>query len=172
MLIIFAGLPGSGKTTIAKELAMRLGAVYLRIDTIEQALREGGLQAEQIGGLGYLIASRTACENLRTDRMVVVDSVNPWQLTRDMYRDAAKVAGVEYVEIEVHCSNEVLHRSRVEGRISDIARHIQPSWDEVLNRDYHAWDNQPLRIDSSETTTSEAVRMLIQLIESHSRSSR
>ena len=40
MLIIFSGLPGSGKSTIARALAKRLGAVYLRIDTIEQAIRE------------------------------------------------------------------------------------------------------------------------------------
>ena len=40
MLIIFSGLPGSGKSTIARALAQQLGAVYLRIDTIEQAIRE------------------------------------------------------------------------------------------------------------------------------------
>lgn len=41
MLIIFSGLPGCGKSTIARALAKRLGAVYLRIDTIEQAIRDG-----------------------------------------------------------------------------------------------------------------------------------
>jgi predicted kinase len=35
MLIIFGGLPGTGKTTISKEVAKRLKAVYLRVDTIE-----------------------------------------------------------------------------------------------------------------------------------------
>jgi SpoVK/Ycf46/Vps4 family AAA+-type ATPase len=33
VFIIFCGLPGTGKTTLARELARRLGAVYLRIDT-------------------------------------------------------------------------------------------------------------------------------------------
>ena len=33
MLIIFAGLPGVGKTSIARELGRRLGAAHLRIDT-------------------------------------------------------------------------------------------------------------------------------------------
>lgn len=38
MLLIFGGLPGTGKSTIARLLAARLGAVWLRIDSIEQAL--------------------------------------------------------------------------------------------------------------------------------------
>ena len=37
-LLIFGGLPGTGKSTIARLLAARLGAVWLRIDSIEQAL--------------------------------------------------------------------------------------------------------------------------------------
>jgi cytidylate kinase len=37
MLIIFGGLPGTGKTAIAQQLARELGAVYLRIDSMEQA---------------------------------------------------------------------------------------------------------------------------------------
>ena len=38
MLIIFGGLPATGKTTIARDLARQLGATYLRIDTIEHAI--------------------------------------------------------------------------------------------------------------------------------------
>ncbi len=37
MLVVFAGLPGAGKTTIARLLAKRLDAIYLRIDTIGAA---------------------------------------------------------------------------------------------------------------------------------------
>ncbi|MGO6670405.1 AAA family ATPase, partial [Rhizobium ruizarguesonis] len=43
MLIIFGGLPGSGKTTIARALAERLNAVHVRVDTIEQAIRASGI---------------------------------------------------------------------------------------------------------------------------------
>jgi predicted kinase len=42
MLIVFAGLPASGKSSIARALAQDLGAVWLRIDSIEQAIRESG----------------------------------------------------------------------------------------------------------------------------------
>jgi predicted kinase len=39
MLIVFGGLPGVGKSTIATMLSRRLGATHLRIDSIVQALR-------------------------------------------------------------------------------------------------------------------------------------
>ncbi|WP_371126640.1 AAA family ATPase [Variovorax sp. EL159] len=35
MLIVLGGLPGTGKTTIAREIVARSRAVYLRIDAIE-----------------------------------------------------------------------------------------------------------------------------------------
>lgn len=38
MLIVIGGLPATGKTTLARLLASRTGAVHLRVDTIEQAV--------------------------------------------------------------------------------------------------------------------------------------
>jgi predicted kinase len=37
ILVVFAGLPGSGKFVLARRLADATGATYLRIDTIESA---------------------------------------------------------------------------------------------------------------------------------------
>ena len=38
-LFIFSGLPAVGKSTLAKFVLKEFGAVYLRIDTIEQGLK-------------------------------------------------------------------------------------------------------------------------------------
>lgn len=161
MLIIFSGLPGVGKSSIARELVKRLGAFYLRADTIEQAMREYGLEADSIGGMGYVVGYRVATENLRMGHLVVADTVNPWQLTRDAWRQAALDAGSTYLDVEVVCSDPVEHRRRVESRQPDIPGFKLPSWTEVIEREYHAWDVEPIRIDTAELSLDDAVKTLL-----------
>ena len=74
-LVVFSGLPGVGKSTIARLLSARLRAAYLRIDTIEQAIRSGGVGG--VGPAGYEVANRLAVENLRLGRHVVADCAKP-----------------------------------------------------------------------------------------------
>jgi hypothetical protein len=76
MLIAFGGLPGTGKTTVAQKLARELAAVYLRIDTLEQAFNTSVSGQADIGPAGYLAAYAIAGENLRLGSSVVADSVN------------------------------------------------------------------------------------------------
>jgi predicted kinase len=38
MLLMFAGLPATGKSTVAQLIARRCDATYLRIESIEQAI--------------------------------------------------------------------------------------------------------------------------------------
>src|SRR5215468_7214546 len=116
MLIIFGGLPGVGKTVIARQLARELGAVYLRVDSIEQALRDSGIVTGSMDDAGHFVGYALAEENLRLGRMVVADSVNPLRVTRNAWLEVARKAGVDAVEIEVRCSDAGEHRRRVERR--------------------------------------------------------
>src|ERR1700729_2499064 len=98
MLIVFAGLPGSGKSSIARALAQELDAVWLRIDSIEQAIRKSSAGTGSVDDAGYRAAYAVAEDNLRLGRVVIGDSVNPWMLTRDAWRDAGLRAGAHVVE--------------------------------------------------------------------------
>ena len=137
MLITLGGLPAVGKSTLARSLARRIGAVHLRIDTIEQAMRNAGFTVS--GPEGYLAARDLAEDELRIGHTVIVDSVNPVAITREYWRETAARLTVKLVEIEVVCSDERQHRRRVESRITDIPGLVLPTWQQVLDRDYEPW---------------------------------
>jgi predicted kinase len=161
MLVVVGGLPGVGKTTIARELVRATGAVYVRIDSIEQSLRNAGWQIE---GEGYRVAHAIAEDNLRLGRMAVADCVNPWPLTREEWRAVADRAGVRVVEAEIVCSDANEHRRRVESRQADIAGHRLPTWPEVVERDYRAWDTERLVIDTAQFSVEQSVRTILSAI--------
>lgn len=156
-LVVFGGLPGVGKTTIAGRLAAETGAVFLRIDVIEMALHDEGVEVE---GQGYAVAYALAESNLRLGLSVVADSVNPIALTRDAWRAVATRAGAKLVEVEVICSDAAEHRRRVEGRVSDLVGFVPPTWDEVVGRDYQARDDDRLVIDTAVVEPDGAVALI------------
>ncbi|HGH3371445.1 TPA: AAA family ATPase [Kluyvera cryocrescens] len=161
MLIIFSGLPGSGKSTIAQALAKKLNAVYLRIDTIEQAIRDAESEEREMGPQGYFVAYSLARENLKMGATVIADSVNPLAITRDAYRDVALSAGSDYLEVEVVCSDQVQHREQVEQRKSEVKGLSLPDWDDVTSLSYETWDRDRLVLDSAKLSVSQSVEMVI-----------
>jgi predicted kinase len=160
MLIIFGGLPATGKTTIARNLAQQLGATYLRIDTIEQALRDSTVEGLQVNEEGYRIAYAVAEDNLRLGRTVISDSVNPIRLSRDAWIDVAHRAQARAVEVEVICSDLQLHRQRVETRSVDIRGLKPPTWEQVVAREYDPWNREHIVIDTAGRSAAESVEEL------------
>ena len=91
MIIQVIGLPGSGKTTFAKELADRINAVHLNADAVRAELNkdlgfspEDRLeQARRMGALSRLLADQ--------GYHVVVDFVNPTKETRSSFGKPDKI---------------------------------------------------------------------------------
>ncbi|MBV6633714.1 MAG: AAA family ATPase [Alphaproteobacteria bacterium] len=168
VLVIFGGLPGSGKTTTARALADHLDAFHLRIDTIEQAIQRSVLKVDQVEDAGYLAAYGVAGDNLRGDRIVIADSVNPIALTRDDWVAVATKANAKFLEVEVVCSDQVEHRRRVEERVADIQGHKLPTWQEVLDREYEPWSERAagkrLVLDTARLSCEECVTEIEQAL--------
>lgn len=161
MLIVLSGLPGAGKTTIARELVPQCHAVFLRIDTIEQALLPSLGTKGDLGPLGYVVAYELARSNLCLGGTVVVDAVNPLSASRAAWRAVAESTCSDILEVEIVCSDASEHRRRVESRKADIAGHILPTWDEVQGREYEPWATNRLVIDSAQTSARDAASMIL-----------
>jgi len=150
LLIVMGGLPGSGKTTVSRLLAERLKGTYIRIDTLEQALRNAG--AMDNGPEGYAVGYAIAEENLRAGNIVIADSVNSLPITRNAWREIAARTSATLLEIEVICSDKAEHKRRVEARQPDIPGQKVPTWQAVLDREYHPWNTKNITVDTAKAT--------------------
>jgi hypothetical protein len=81
-------------------------------------------------------------------------------LTRNAWRDAGLRAGVRVVEIETICSDLAEHRRRIETRSNEVPGMILPSWQEVIDRDYRAWDREHVTIDTAGRSVEACVELI------------
>lgn len=147
---------------MAQALARRIGAVYLRVDTVEQAIRTSAPLAEggDVGPSGYVTLYRLAADNLRLGQTVVADSVNPLPETRKAFRDVAEECGGRFLEVEIVCSDAAVHRHRAETRSPSVVGLSPPSWEVIQNLHYEPW-KADLRIDTARLSVEDSVAVIM-----------
>lgn len=163
-LLVLAGRPGTGKTTLAANVVRATGASYLRVDVIESLLAR---EQAQVGATGYAVCHGLARSNLLLGNDVVVDAVNPVPEARAAWTHTAADAGADLHVVELHLDDEAEHRRRVEQRTSDLDGHRPPTWAEVTSSDWTPWDVERdgprTRIDA--TDPHEALDQVLRLVD-------
>lgn len=148
ILLALSGLPGVGKTTLAKDLAARVRAVHLRVDSVESALKRSALRPRSAADAGYLAIAAIAKDNLFLGFDVIADTVNPLEVTRELWARTAVGGAARLLNIEVVCSDRALHRHRVETRKSDVEGLVVPDWQAVSARMFEPWEGDRVIVDT------------------------
>ena len=140
-VLVVSGLPGSGKSTIAEDIANQLRLPIFSVDPIESSIIKSGIKRSFETGLAaYLVAEALADEQLDLGLSVIIDAVNPVQEARDMWQNLSHKHNAKLIIIECVLDRD-LHKQRIESRVRNIHGIAEVTWSDVEDRrnEYLAW---------------------------------
>lgn len=152
-LIIFSGLPGTGKSTLAEAVGKALQIPVFAKDWLEAVLLQSGLKPmnedKSLGFAGYELLTVLAQRQLMLGQSVILDSVAASQTIRTMWRQLAEQYDADCCVIECICSDESLHRSQLKQRERNIPGWHELEWSEVerVKGYYSQWAGHHLVLD-------------------------
>jgi predicted kinase len=150
VLAVFAGLPGTGKSTLAVRVGAALPGALLAVDTVDHVLHSYQVTENRPGYTAYGVVAALAAVQLGLGQSVVVDAVNPIRAAREIWADLAQRAQVPLRVLEVVCGDETEHRRRVQRRV-DTGVPGAVDWAQVLQRKvaYEPYVGPRLVVDTS-----------------------
>lgn len=117
-LVVVCGLPGVGKTTVAREIVDRLDARLVRTDVVRKEILTEPRYTEAETQLVYEEALDRARETLQEGTDVVIDGTFRDREYRIRALETAEEVDVEFRLVRVVCDEDVVRR-RIQERVDD-----------------------------------------------------
>ncbi|MDY0910481.1 AAA family ATPase [Microbacterium sp. CFBP9034] len=128
-LVVVTGLPGTGKSTLAEGIATAAGAPAFSVDWLLGAIAPSGVldgaPRPVVRGIYERLLRSLLSRQLMLGQSAILDTIAADETIQE-WSSIAHQHGGRLITIECVCSNEAVHRSRIEGRTRNI-----PGWHEI-----------------------------------------
>lgn len=121
MIVMVSGLPGSGKSFLAKALAARLNAVWLSSDAVRREMQYRGLYDEAAKAAVYREMLRRLTAVLKEHRSVVLDATWYQAAMREAFVEKAAELGQPLRWITVKASERTIRQRLLKKRADSEA---------------------------------------------------
>jgi predicted kinase len=163
-LIVFSGLPGTGKSTLAEAAGRQLRIPVFAADWLLGSLTPfGGYHLDKLLTIGEELLTTLAFRQLQLGQPAILDFPAEDPATRTRWRTLADAAGAKFRVIVCTCSDRELHQARLEHRERGIPGwHQGGNWANVQQRlaQFPPWTGELLTIDAAQPLAQNLATVL------------
>jgi predicted kinase len=162
--VFLCGLPGTGKSTLAELTAARLGLPAFSFDWFLGALTPFGVvRQDNAAPLGSQLMAAALAGQLSRGQGAVLDAGGFQRAERARWQRICESLGARFTGVECVCSDETVHRGRVEARGRDIPGWpATVTWEHVgrMRARWEPWDEPHLVLDTLQPVQASMDRIV------------